>query len=94
MTYAHYPPGQNPPAVAPTSTLSPASMLASAREVYRSYSSIHVDAQQPIGVAINQNTCRGQLIFSERPILLPHECFISVEELEIETSLAPEPDSL
>ncbi|NJK40893.1 MAG: hypothetical protein HC934_05170 [Acaryochloridaceae cyanobacterium SU_2_1] len=79
--------------MAPTPKLSPAAMLASAREIYRSYSSIHTDGQQPIGVAMNQNTCRGQLIFSERPILLPHECFISAEEIEIEASPLPEQES-
>lgn len=57
--------------------------MASALEVYRSYCQVHVEPQDgPLGVAIDQHTLRGQLIFSEQPILLPHEFFVSVEHLQ------------
>ncbi len=61
-------------------------MLASARETYQAYCQIHVDSQSPVGVAMDRNTGRGQLIFSEQPILLPHECFISVDDMEQDES--------
>lgn len=81
MTYVHNPPDQNRQSE-PVQLPSPESMLASARETYQAYCRLHIDAQPPIGVAMDRNTGRGQLIFSEQPILLPHECFISVEQMQ------------
>ncbi len=83
MTYVHNPPDQNRISE-PVQLPSPEMMLASARETYQAYCQIHIDAQPPIGVAMDRNTGRGQLIFSEQPILLPHECFISVDQMQIE----------
>jgi len=88
---------QNPPSrnrnTEPDPLPSPEIMLASARETYAAYCQIHVDAQPPIGVAMDRNTGRGQLIFSEQPILLPHECFISVDQMQaieqVQTEDAP-----
>lgn len=59
------------------------SLLVAAREIYSSYQKIHSEnPRRPIGVAINQETYRGQLVFRDRPVLLPHECFIPFEQLE------------
>lgn len=33
---------------------------------------------------MNKLNYRGKLIFSSHPILLPQECFISVDQLELE----------
>lgn len=89
MTFVHNPPDQNRHSEA-IQLPSPAMMLATAREAYQSYCQIHIDAQPPVGVAMDRNTGRGQLIFSEQPILLPHECFISAEQIEIDESSQPE----
>lgn len=39
-------------------------------------------AEQMQGVAIDRETYRGQLIFKEKPILLPWETFIPSEEID------------
>ena len=64
-------------------------MLASARETYHAYCQIHSEAQPPMGVAMDRNTGRGQLIFSEHPILLPHEYFISVDQMQQAATAPP-----
>jgi hypothetical protein len=38
--------------------------------------------QPPRGVVIHRRTLRGDLIFSEFPILLPQETFIPLQQLE------------
>lgn len=89
MTYVHNPPDQNrhsEPAPLPSQEV----MLASARETYHAYCQIHTDTQPPVGVAMDRNTGRGQLIFAEQPILLPHECFISVAQMQHEDPPQPE----
>ncbi|WP_299411340.1 hypothetical protein [Acaryochloris sp. IP29b_bin.148] len=83
MTYVHNPPASTQKSD-PIELPSPELMLASARETYQAYCEIHVDAQPPIGVAMDRNTGRGQLIFSEQPILLPQEFFISVAQIQAE----------
>lgn len=88
MTYVHNPPDPNRTSD-PVQLPSPELMLASARETYQAYCDIHIDAQPPMGVAMDRNTGRGQLIFSEQPILLPHEFFISVAQIQAEDA----PDS-
>lgn len=89
MTYVHNPPDPNRHSES-VQLPSQDVMLASARATYQAYCQIHVDAQSPIGVAMDRNTGRGQLIFSEQPILLPHECFISVDDMENDPSSQPE----
>ena len=92
MTYVHNPPDQNQNSD-PIQLPSPELMLAFARETYQTYCQIHIDAQPPIGIAMDRNTGRGQLIFSEQPILLPHECFISADQIQ-EDSLTSEDTEL
>jgi hypothetical protein len=61
-------------------------MLKSAREIYQTYRYFHVKlAKPPIGVAIDRKTHRGQLLFTKRPILLPWENFIPINQIESET---------
>lgn len=81
MTYVHHPPGQDLK-VDPVQLPSPELMLASAREVYQAYCQVHRDIAPPVGVAMDRNTGRGQLIFAEQPILLPHEYFISAVDIQ------------
>ncbi len=62
-------------------------LLRAAKEVYTLYCQVAPDRErrrQPIGVAIDKLTHRGKLIFSSYPVLLPDECFISIQELETE----------
>ena len=60
-------------------------LLKAARRIYRTYCSLHVQlARKPFGVAIDRDSQRGQLIFKEKPILLPGESFIPVRQLETE----------
>ena len=62
-------------------------LLRAAADVYDLYCQINPDRErrrQPIGVAMNKLNYRGKLIFSSYPILLPEECFISVDRLESE----------
>ncbi len=61
--------------------LSP-SVLAAARKIYHSYCQTHTNPQRPVGVAIDRSTHRGHLIFTGKPILLPHECFVSFQQIE------------
>lgn len=62
-------------------------LLRAAKEIYTIYCHIHPDRarrKQPIGVVIHKPSYRGKLIFSSYPILLPDECFISIQQLEAE----------
>jgi hypothetical protein len=59
------------------------SILHTAKAIYQGYRANRTkDAPIPLGVAIDRFTHRGQLVFTERPILLPQECFITVQQLE------------
>jgi hypothetical protein len=61
-------------------------MLKSAKEIYQTYCHFHLKlAKAPIGVAIDRKTHRGQLLFTKRPILLPWENFIPINQIESET---------
>lgn len=58
-------------------------LLRAARLTYRAYLEVHSDhTQRPVGVVINTVNCRGQLIFSSKPILLPDECYVPFEQIE------------
>jgi len=62
--------------------LNPA-LLKSARQIYRTYYEVHPeDMQRPIGIAISTKTHRGKLIFGDKPVLLPSECFIPLNQIE------------
>jgi hypothetical protein len=58
-------------------------LLKSARQIYRTYYEVHPeDLQRPIGIAISTKTHRGKLIFGDKPVLLPNECFIPLNQIE------------
>ncbi|MBW4637661.1 MAG: hypothetical protein KME05_05385 [Gloeocapsa sp. UFS-A4-WI-NPMV-4B04] len=60
-------------------------LLKAARQIYRTYCEVHTKIiKRPTGVAINQLTYRGKLLFSSKPILLPQECFIPLSQIESE----------
>lgn len=60
-------------------------IIAAARKIYDTYYRLHgTTARTPIGVALDEKTHRGQLLFTKAPILLPGECFVSVNQLESE----------
>lgn len=67
------------------SALLDSSLLQAARQIYRDYYEVHPDqVQRPIGVAIDRFTLRGQLVFRRKPILLPQECFVPLNQIEAE----------
>jgi hypothetical protein len=58
-------------------------LLKAARQIYRTYYEVHPDEmQRPIGIAISRKTQRGKLIFGEKPVLLPSESFIPLNQIE------------
>lgn len=60
-------------------------LLRMARRIYRSYCVLHPRSpRRPLGIAIHKETHRGQLMFNNKPILLPGECFVPVKQLETE----------
>lgn len=89
MTYAHQQSGTVLETPRARIDASHAPILASARTAYHTYRNAHLEFEAPLGVAVDCNTFRGQLIFSAQPILLPHECFVTLEQLE-----AVEPETL
>jgi hypothetical protein len=59
------------------------SLLQAARSIYRTYYEVHPDElQRPIGVALDRLNLRGKLIFGAKPILLPRECFVPLNQIE------------
>ena len=66
-------------------TLLDPGLLQAARQIYQTYRAVHPDrVQRPLGVAISRYTYRGKLIFHGKPILLPQECFLPLEQIEPE----------
>lgn len=60
-------------------------LLRAARQIYRTYTEVHPNVtQRPNGVAIHRLTHRGKLIFLNKPILLPQECFVPFSQIESE----------
>lgn len=58
-------------------------LLKAARQIYRTFYEVHPEEmQRPIGVAISRKNHRGKLIFGERPVLLPSERFIPLNQIE------------
>ncbi|PSB05121.1 hypothetical protein [Merismopedia glauca] len=67
-------------------TLIDPTVIRAARQIYRTFIEIYPNrSQQPTGVVINRFTYRGKLIFSAKPILLPDECFVPLNQIEIDT---------
>lgn len=65
-----------PPVLDPT-------LLKAARQIYRTYYEVHPEElQRPVGIAISRKTHRGKLIFGGKPVLLPSECFIPLNQIE------------
>lgn len=60
-------------------------LLRAARQIYRTYAEVHANRmQRPTGVAIHKLTHRGKLIFLDKAILLPQECFVPFSQIESE----------
>ncbi|NBD34005.1 MAG: hypothetical protein GVY17_13820 [Cyanobacteria bacterium] len=63
-------------------------LLSAARHIYQKCYEVYPEkAEQTSGVAIDRETYRGQLIFKDKPILLPWESFIPSEELQTDESV-------
>lgn len=58
-------------------------IVQAARTIYQAYVDTHGSKQTPLGVALDRYTLRGQLIFASQPILLPHECFVTIQDIEL-----------
>lgn len=63
-------------------------VMRAAKQIYEIHVQLRPDVaiQTPRGVVIHRDTLRGDLIFSDYPILLPHEMFIPVDMLEAQAS--------
>ncbi len=62
-------------------------LMKAALQVYRAYCQAHPSAaKRPTGVAVNQLTYQGKVLFSSHPVLLPQEYFIPLSQLESEFS--------
>lgn len=60
-------------------------LIKAARNIYRNYYSLAVPSDDtPMGIVINRDSHRGQLVFRRKPILLPRECFIPLKQIEAE----------
>ena len=58
-------------------------IVKAAKNIYQAYVDTHGSKQTPLGVALNRYTFRGQLIFTGQPILLPHECFVPMRDIDL-----------
>ena len=60
-------------------------LLKAARDIYNTYCRFRNKFNKtPMGVAIDRKTHRGQLLFTKRPILLPWENFIPMDQIQSE----------
>ena len=58
-------------------------LIKAARHIYQTFYEVHPEVmQRPIGVAIGRMTRRGKLVFGDKPVLLPQECFIPFSQIE------------
>lgn len=74
---------QSPLNLRPSASMLDPALLRAARHIYRTYYEVHPEViKRPIGVAIGRTNRRGKLIFGPKPILLPHESFIPLTQLE------------
>ena len=60
-------------------------LIKAARNIYRNYCNLNIPVHnRPMGVIINRDNHRGQLSFNPKPVLLPRESFISLQQIEAE----------
>lgn len=60
-------------------------LVKAAQNIYRTYCNLNIPADnRPRGVVINRDNHRGQLTFNAKPVLLPRECFIPLQQIEAE----------
>lgn len=60
-------------------------LLRAARRIFRIYQEVHPELdRRPIGVAIHEVSQRGMLLFSRKPVLLPGERFVPLDQMESE----------
>lgn len=64
--------------------LSDYTLLKAARQIYLTHRELRPDLVEPTGVAIDRLTYRGRVLFAKKPILLPQEEFIPLNEIESE----------
>lgn len=58
-------------------------LIKAARHIYHTFYEVHPEVvQRPIGVAIGRLTRRGKLVFGDKPVLLPQECFVPFSQIE------------
>ncbi|NJM69678.1 MAG: hypothetical protein HC862_05320 [Scytonema sp. RU_4_4] len=58
-------------------------VIRAAGQIYHTYCEVHPEMTgQASGVAINRFNHRGKVIFTHQPVLLPEECFISLNQIE------------
>jgi hypothetical protein len=83
-----YAPLKEPQPTSPVETMDFSDLLLqTARQIYRTYYEVHPEEiQRPLGVAIDRSTHRGKLIFTGKPVLLPRECFVPLNQIESELS--------
>jgi hypothetical protein len=57
-------------------------LLNAAREVYQRYLLAHESrAKEPIGIVVHRHTHQSKLLFRSAPVLLPEECFVSLQQV-------------
>jgi hypothetical protein len=67
----------------PLPSLIDPALVRAARQIYRQFYEAHPEMiQRPVGVALNRYNHRGKLIFGNRPILLPEECFVPIAQVQ------------
>lgn len=61
-------------------------LLREARKIYRAYFVAHPHTEQrPVGVVLNRRSGRGDVVFAVRPVLLPQEFFVPLDQLQADT---------
>ncbi|MGB7086977.1 MAG: hypothetical protein WBD47_15565 [Phormidesmis sp.] len=73
----------DPLAFGDDSVLMDPELIKAARHIYRTFYEVHPEVmQRPIGVAIGRSNHRGKLVFGDKPVLLPQECFVPFSQIE------------
>jgi len=60
-------------------------VLKEVKGIYQAYCLLHNNSRtlrKPLGVVINLKNYRGQLIFTNTPVLLPEELFLTLKQIE------------
>jgi hypothetical protein len=87
VVYTSWEPTENQQSDGNVPPLFDPSVLRAARQIYRAYQEAHPNnVAEPLGVAIDCYTLRGQLIFNRQPALLPQECFVPFSHLESDSN--------